>query len=540
MVATPLLGIASATYLFGAVSTHFQYAADLGVFSVLSPFVYVAFLLLFIAFSLYVLGGNYNFALMTAILIGVLFSLLGYLILGPGGSETNYVGAVGYLTATRYVMSSRIGNLIAVSPQYGGWPGPIALYGSLLTVLGVNSSSAVASVLIVSQVALVAFAILLVYVVSRKAFGMSPIASLIATVVFASFEHFVPAVMDDIGLSYILFILTYFLLLKKRTGNEFVSMLPLVAIAVSNFYASLMMMPVVAVYTIATKRVRISLIYLSILTAWLVLYVSPNYTSLANYFAVSVLNFSILFGAVTAATTSGSPAHTIVVLVEIVLYASVVGLAVLRFSFDTLRNGFRAIGPKTLIVSFILSINVTTFLLGPAFGVNPIESLERAAYFVLPLSFMIIFDGFKTRIHLSAALLILVLLLPVLVISLYSPVQTTFVSTGETYSGQFIQSRSVIGQTLFSLAPSYYSAPGVNIYYFTNPAYLYRSNILQISVSEGKPIALGKGLTTVGTQTKVLFQLLSGSSYLYDETVLSLAKSSDVVYSNANVFVFKY
>lgn len=542
-----LLVLGILVYIASIYLSRYEWADNLGLFSGLSWTFYLSISILLLVFYLSVTGTrSVSVAFSAVLLIQVFFSLVGYLIGGSGASQPNYVGEVGYFDGTNFVLHNSISALIPHSAAYGGWPAPLALYAALISVT--NTSSLVQPVLIVSQISYSVFDSILVFLIARQVFGKDGIQALLVALLYAFGGHYIPAVLDDIGLSYTILFLIILVLLspKLRNTNQIVVACLYFAVALSNFYASIMLGAILIAHGLYTRRYRFPLLYLMILLIWLIFGFPFLFTGLVQNFLAAVFKANILFGQLTAASTIGSSAHHVITsstVAEDTIFAAM-ALLVLFWSLIKrleLRKQILEFG------AYIVSMGIVTVIAGPTFGGNPIEALERVYFVSFPFFLLIIVFGMRKEL-LPIVLLMLVVIAPLSMITMYGPVVPTYLSTAQQYGGTYLEGhlgnatsyfKGYVGNhQLYSLVPTYYNinSPAINEYYFVNPNVVFQSSYIAVNSSQliNSLATHSGGIYSIGNSTAVYVSAYTGSLQSYYSAINALNRT-DLVYSNPDL-----
>ena len=516
---------------------------NLGLFSGLSSLFYVSVAVLVIIVVIDLVNDRItNLTGFCIVLTQVFFASAGFLIGGPGASQPNYVGSVGYLLASKYTLLNGLTSIIPFSPQYGGWPNGVLLTGMFVSVSGTMGRSLIAPLLVGWQIWLSILDTLLILSIARRHFGRSDIRPYAAALIFALGGHFVPNVANDIGISYTLALVAILLLVGERRAtfrlrDTLVMSMLFIGIIISNLYASFIMLAVVIVHSLWVKRPDYAVLYAIELAAWGALGFPSIYQGLASYFISSILSVHTLTGVLESAATIGSKAHHLIILVQLAYYGLFAGCA---FAATFLRIGGSNVSLRGNIrlAAFVAAIAIATLVSGPAFGTNPIESLERA-YFI-SFVFFVLMIGSRAKRPILFSLALLALVSPVNIVAIYGPVVPTYQSMSTQYSGLFLQDHSSRG-TFATLVPTFYNkAPAINIFYFTNPTFALRSTYVPLDL---------KGLTSqlsqhsplvysIGVQTKLNFLSFTNSIANYTYAVNELDAKGALVYSNPDISIY--
>jgi hypothetical protein len=531
------VGIALAMFALGVALSRFEEKDNLGVFTGLSWAFYVAIgtLLLAIVVELRQQRRNSIYILSLVLLIQLFFSSIGFLVGGPGASMPAYIGSVYYFSGiTSFLHTGSFSTLVNADPQIGGWPAPAVFFGIILSAMGLASTDKINLVLPITRILFPLFDTILVYLIGSRIFGKKALGAILAALIYAFVGFYIPASFSDTAYTYTLFLVMMLCSFFKISSWIQTIMLPAVII-ISNFYASLLVGGVIIAHSYWTRAYKHAIFYIVVLVFWSVGGFPSLYQNLARYFFARALNLSILFGATQSAFSTGSQAHHTIVLTQISI--TVIFLALGMFSLLLrLRKSDSPMRPFSFL--FLLSIvimGLITLVAGPGFGLNPVESIERAFFYSLPLMLLAIssFIGRRSLIVLCA---LLVVMTSANVVATYGGVVTTYVSPVEQQSGIFLQSY-YRESNIINLVPNYYGTPS-NLFYFTNSDFFLRSTIVSINsttviqmMNNSQNFAVG----TLGRQVSIEFSSLAGSTIGYNSVLSAVYSRGDIVYANPTI-----
>jgi hypothetical protein len=528
--------LAVLVYIISILASHYNWADNLGLFSGLSWMFYLSVALLLFSFLVSISGHDMRTAITSALMIQIFFSLSGFLVAGLGGSQPNFTGEVGYFVAVNFVLHNSIAAIIPHSAAYGGWPVPLLLYGSLLSIVGVSSQPQ--PVLIISQIGFSVFDFILMLAIVTAVFGKVGMYRAFGVLVYSFGGHYIPAVLDDIGLTYTFFLLILLVLLSNRLGfRSAILILLSTGVVLSNFYASMILGAVLLVAGLVTKDFRRPLAYFSVLLFWLLFGFPSLYVGLIQHSAMAILNVGLLFTQFATAAVGGSLAHHTIVVVTITEDAIFAVWAIILLLVLWIRrlDQYRLSSKFAL---YIFSMAVFTIIVGPAFSLNPIESLERAYFLSFPLFVLMISNGMG-RSPSQFALILLIILAPLSIITMYGPVVPTYVSPAQESGGTFLEHHSVFPQNFYALVPTKINSPAINTYYFTDYRDAFESSFIPLNYSDLQSSMSGhaSGVYALGHSTRVYISAYTGSVREYELAQRALA-SANLVYSSQDILFY--
>jgi hypothetical protein len=519
-------------------SSRYLVADNLGVFSSLSWLFYVAVGMVLVGLAMNAMSRHRNrlVHLLALLEITTFFLAAGVIVGGPGMIANQFVGVVIYFEGVNFIHTHTIQSIAPYFPQIGGWPAPTGFFGLLLSSMGILNPPLAPEDLILIQILLAFIDVALFFCLAERLLGENSNGFYAASATFVILGRLTPSIPNDIGFSYTMFLALCLILFSGGKQKTVLWFLVFLVIALSNFYASLMAMAISTVYSVYTRKIGLFSIGSTVIVVWLLLGPPGGYTSLARSSLLSVLNWGAILNRFVAATSEGSYSHRLIVFSQIALYIIVLTFGIVALIYEYFRRG-----PKRLLVmrlmSFVCLMLLVTFVFGPAFGEDPLESLQRSAYFTLPFLLGISFVSANRRV-LVALPFILLLATPVSLIALYGPVVNNYVGQPEMQAGRYLQNSYYSGLTILNLVPNYYAALGDTIYYLTAPNLIF-SNLSMRTVIGSQLFTIeyptgSSFILSIGRQTSILFQTV-GNWTDYRGMVAKLNSTTDVVYDSGDV-----
>jgi hypothetical protein len=534
-------------FIQSAWGSHYILGDNFGLLTFLPWTFYIAVFLALITFALGISGrcvGRLG-KLSSIFLLNFYFASIGFFAGGTGGATVAYGNILSFMAGANYAMSTSLSSLV----QHGGgrflWPFATLLLITIFRVFNLNGFSFG----LVASLGTVSFTLLdcyIVYLIAGKVFRGNSDTALLVAVSYIFFQIAIPSQFDDIGISYTLFLSLLLVLFieRKRTIGLYVTLLFLaVSLVLCNFYASLLGFAFLSAFALWKRGIGILLTYLGILLSWLGYGFTTQASELYVTFISGLLKVGSLLRVVTSVIRVGSPQHHAVVLAQAFLYMIPwiltfvnVGLLFLGKS-KSLDRQFR------LLLSAPLIMGLFTLAVGPSFGTNIIDSLNRLTFGAFPLLLLTIFwgNGIKitsARKWLLPFILILIILTPINILSTYGDLPLTYMSTSQQIAGMYMQNH-FFGGILLDVQPDYFTIPGINTFFFyTNLAFIINNSLQEVTpaiVFQSLQKTTQNLLIPLGAEKEADFSALTGTSRDYVQTVNKINNISDLIYSNGQV-----
>ena len=510
---------------------------NLGVFSGLSPFFYVAISIqvLFLGWNLRSGRSPSTINLLTVLLPQAAILAVGFLVGGLGSSSSDVTDFMYYYAVIQHVVHNGLGSIVLSSGQAGWWPSATAFHAVLFVVTGLTGNQIVPA-LVVSRIIYGLFDTTLVFVAVRAFKPATNALPVCAALLYAVGDYFVPAWLQDTAFSYTLFLvlIVYLIFLKRNGPSKIAVTIIFGAFVLSNLYASVLLLGLVGVDFLIRRDTVTLALYLLVLMAWNVLGYPLLYGGSAGaYFISNLLNFHIISSTVSGALMQGSNAHHLVVLIQVGLVAFFTLGGIAGVLFSRFRNGKDYSVPISTLLLYAGGVTIVGILAAPGFGNNPIEGLERAFIFVFPLLAIMFATLFRYK-SLPILLAIAIVLVPVTIITTYGGVVPTYVSSQGFVAANFLQNHWANNKQIALTFPSY--GPTGGPVAFTNGTIildlvqlnLNYSQIMQLPYTTAGPPRVGVFSQTLETNSAVYAE--GGATYLDFES--KMYDRVDLVYSN--------
>lgn len=523
-------------YLVGINASTYINADNLGVYSGLSPLVYLAIGVPMAVVAIDLIYGisSERQNLFLILLSQVLMLVLGFMTGGVGASSSNADGAINYFGVIQYSIHYGLQKVIPLSAQVGQWPGATSFFTVMFSAIGLTGQSQVTLAVIASRVGFGLFDTFVIYLVARSLKPEDHYAPSFAALLFIGCDYFVPIWLQDTAFAYSLFLFLALYLVLSKKESYLVIVLGFASLVMSNFYASITLGGLVFAHFVLKRDSTLVLVYLVLILAWNVIGLPFLYSaSVGAYFITHLFDYTFLFNRVTLALSQGSSYHHLIALTQTGLMIMLSGMGLAAFVIVRIRGlKIRRIADMMLVFSILIAL--FGVLGAPGFGLNPIEGLERAFIAITPFLVVLstILGGRKNTLF---YLIIMIAILPVAVITTYGGAVPTYFSSSALSASVYLQSHWENNTVVAISSPVPYGPTGGGIFIFTNGSVILSYSRLELNYTEILNISPDQTKPVIGSLSHTLqvdATILNGSDGAYLKFAAKVLNTDPVVYSN--------
>ena len=537
-------GLAVGMYSIGAFTSKFVAGDNLGVVSGLSLACYggifVILLLIWIEFRNGRLGRH---LLGLILLVQSMFAMLGYMTGGVGATSPNFGQFLGYFYQVGLLGQSSIQTLAHQSPEVGGWPAATAYYYTFLTITGLGTPAAATSVLVTWQLFSYLLDTILVFLIIRTTLEDSPYLAYAGALVYIFGDYLVYPEFLDVGFSYTLVLFTILLVFSLMKGAKkwrVAAMIIIPTVILTNFFASVVVLAILIGYTLRTRKFEPLVIFAVVYVGWNAIGSPSMYTGYIQLLLTNIFNLRILAHALVQGSSAGTANHHLIALSQLGLALFFATWTLFSLALIAGRHDRFLLVPVLQLLIFPLLIAGIALLIGPGFGVNQIESLERAFVFAFPFLLVIICASLKPN-RIGLLIMVLLVITPFSILTTYGGVTSSYITQVEIQGGLFLQDHEV-GNTFVNLEPANFTAPlPAGSYQFTMGEIQFVWSLVKLNASLIKTGAYphdNRIVGSIGSFESRIFLIYTGSPIQYSNTESAIHDEFSVVYSSQTLEYF--